>query len=536
MPNEYSDNFNKLISYLPKDLANFYLDYLKYDRSNDPATSAKVLEDSLASLQKTISGTAKPRGTRDEYLEGKKYFFLRPGSSGMKKYLPSYLSMLPFVRAVIVTHDKDGKMVRKGNVVYWFRAGEHIIEDPNTGEELTLQGASELGVPGDRIDNFWGKTTTKDFGQPPKLETAFQANYHISTGKKRSFTPVKFIPGKDYRHWKNKDFTEGLYARHYPDSNRSDLMDLLLSELVEYPGSGRPGHCSSSLGLNSVDIGNFGRSYPAAKKAITNASTGLYETIFELAMGIPALASSKLRRILTLGTKAAKFAKTYLAWELAIHPSLQAIKATIDFNMEQFGTFRKKGFSVYTLHSSVGSKVLDVHPIVDPSAKDWFIKLARSNPSDMRNMLLKVPKYVNDVVDLSENNVVLSDYSITLHLGDIMKMSLERQFVLKHGGYPALLAYDLSPISFFADWFTHIWKTALVDRDLKYIDELYLGTYSNKLTLLETGLSPQISQVFYRKCFDPIEVEASVFEENWRKWSNSLWRVSIVTAILATVS
>jgi hypothetical protein len=117
-----------------------------------------------------------------------------------------------------------------------------------------------------------------------------------------------------------------------------------------------------------------------------------------------------------------------------------------------------------------------------------------------------------------------------------MKMSLERQFVLKHGGYPALLAYDLSPISFFADWFTYIWKTALVDRDLKYIDELYLGTYSNKLTLLETGLSPQISQVFYRKCFDPIEVEASVFEENWRKWSNSLWRLSIVTAILATVS
>jgi hypothetical protein len=298
--------------------------------------------------------------------------------------------------------------------------------------------------------------------------------------------------------------------------------------------------------LNAIDIANFGRSYPAVKKAITNSSSGFYETLFELVIAIPALASSKARKILTYGTRAVRFAKAYLAWELAIHPTLQSIKDAINTHIEDFSTFSDKGFSVYTLGVDDDGNV-DVQPILDPPVREWYLDLARSTPAIQKRKLQNIPQEIKSKLDPIERPVVLSDYSITLHLGDVMKLSMDRQFVLKHGGYPALLAYDLGPISFFADWFTHIWKTAFLDVDTTFMDFLYQGTYSNKLTLIEciknsreySGIQStkrikelQISNVFYRKMFDPLAVSGSDFEKAYRNWSNSAWRLSIVAAVL----
>lgn len=358
---------------------------------------------------------------------------------------------------------------------------------------------------------------------------------------KKQFQTVTFTPGREYRFRPERKLTEGIYARYYPKPGESDSIDYYLGNVVTYRASGRPGHVNHELGLNAIDIANFGRSYPAVKKAITNASSGFYETMLELVIGVPILLTKKVRKAITAGTTLAKFAKAYLAWELAIWPSLQSMKAAKHIRLEDLQTFSQNGFSVYRAKSTAGYDGLDVQPVDEGPIKEFFINLVKNNPSteDMATVLADPPREVRDAINLREETIFISDYDITLHIGDVLGMSLERQYVLKHGGHLALLAYDLSPISFFTDWFTHVYKSLMIDVDMSSMDHLYKGTYSNKLTVLEPargGNAQRVSNMFYRKAFDPITVPAITFENAFRQWTNSAWRTSIIAAIVASAS
>lgn len=515
----------------------------------------------LSNTLDTLHGGKTGADARKAYLADKTYIWLKTIDQ-KRKYLPPIFSLIPGIAGVIVTGYKasspnHGELIPTDNIVWWHTP--NVDRKPEVDPKFPDQTPGGVYVydmkanpaPADpflEVGHVWWTDTSRDWGQEPlDVETNRRlARVTLAHTKRKSFSPVTFTGGRDYRYNRQKDLTEGIYARHYPSIGRDHLIDMVLTNLVSYQPTGREGHCTSTLELNAVDLANFGKSYPALKKAITNSSSGFYETLFELVLAIPALASSKIRKVLTYGTKAAKFAKAYVAWELAIHPTLSSIKDAINTHIEDFSTFRKKGFSVYTLGVNDNGSV-DVQPILDPLVREWYLDLARSTPALQKRKLTNIPKHIRDKLDPIERPVVCSDYSITMHLGDVVKMSMDRQFVLKHGGHPFLLLYDLGPISFFADWFTHVWKTAFIDLDTAFMDYLYQGTYSNKLTLIEriqdsreySGLQStrkiediQISNVFYRKMFDPIAVSGSEFQEAYRSWRNSDWRLSLVLAMM----
>lgn len=488
----------------------------------------------------------------------------------------------------------------KNSPVFDFSGGKHEVnlnlhsmlsEDQKVKMGIGSTGSALFGDITAWAEGDSHSKTSTVLGPASKYPVLPSDLYEINESPIKWFDVVKFVEGKSYLYHSDRTFTNGRYSRAYPARGHATRVNHLLRPVLVRPSDRAPGHVLNDLTLSQIDVANFSRTYPKTKRKIIAKSSGLYETLLEAVLAMPTLlVSKKVRSVLTAGTALTKVAKGYLGWELGVKPAVESLLRAKSIDVSEFGVTTERGFSVYRVVPAMGTDAgYELVMVDDPrvvqfmkdtiTPKNGVLEL-RSIPHALNNPPADIKNFVEK--HLIEGTYVLSDYTISLHIGDILNMAMTDQMIYKHGGHAALLAWNLSPFSFFTDWFTKIVQSVLADLDLAGAEHLYRGTYSNKMTIIEppkfgstrvtvknvpkedifvvkagSGTSStrkkpgptysyndivvqkkgKITSVFERKMFDPQSLPAAPFEKAVARWSHNdvSWRGSILAAIIAAV-
>lgn len=353
----------------------------------------------------------------------------------------------------------------------------------------------------------------------------------------KNFHPVTYSDGRDYRYNTRKTLTSGALSNSFDDT---PVLRKLFAPVISYDASGSPGHVDNPLRLSPFQIADFSQLYPRTAQQFINRGSQLAETIVEIALLVPSMMKNWTKWKLPPLKKFSTYGSAYLAWELGIKPSFDSFAAASLVDIEDFSTMSSRGQHAYCIRGSDEKESsYQVQPI-DGELKRSLFDLgmvgnagsyadgARKSKGEVRNALI-------------EGGVILSDCTLTLHLGDILGLSLFDQESIKHGAFKGTLAWALSPVSFFTDWFTHVFKNVLLQSDIEDLQHVFQGSYSSKtITMVPDKNSGSIvvSSAFSRVVFDPSSVPIAAFTAALEAWTldNTPWRVSILLAILASRS